>query len=199
MSAKENTIPNQSSPGSPRTAPPAVHQGRVGEKWITGVSRKIIRARNNITIGTWNVRTLKDVAKVEELQHEMKRYDWDILGVCESRLLKAGEKSMQEGHRLFWSGQDNIHEQGVGLLVHKNTVNCVIDCCPISNRLITIRLRAKPFNITIIQAYAPKSAYSNEDVEVLYEELQKNPEQNTHERYPCGTRRLECQDWRRCL
>ena len=89
-------------------------------------------------------------------------------------LLKAGEKSTQEGHRLFWSGQDNIHDQDVGLLVHKNTVNCVIDCCPVSNRLITIRLRAKPFNITIIQAYAPTSAYSNEDVEVFYEELQKS-------------------------
>ena len=175
MSAKKNTIPDQSSPGSPRTAPPAVHQGHVGEKWITGVPKKIIRARSNITIGNWNVRTLKDVGKLEELQHEMKRYDWNILGLCESRLLKAGEKSMQEGHRLFWSGQDNIHEQGVGLLVHKNTVNCVIDCCPISNRLITIRLRAKPFNITIIQVYAPTSAYSNEDVEVFYEELQKVP------------------------
>ena len=35
MSAKKNTVPDQSSPGSPRTAPPAVHQGRVGEKWIT--------------------------------------------------------------------------------------------------------------------------------------------------------------------
>ena len=167
MSAKKNTIPDQSSPGSPRTAPLAVHQGRVGEKWITGVPKKIIRARNNIAIGTWNVRTLKDVGKLEELQHEMKRYDWNILGLCESRLLKAGEKSIQEGHRLFWSGQDNIHEQGVGLLVHKNTVNCVIDCCPLSNRLITIRQRAKPFNITIIQAYAPTSAYSNEDVEVF--------------------------------
>ena len=127
-------------------------------------AKKIIRARINITIGTWNVRTLKDVGKLEELQHEMKRYDWNILGLCESRLLKAGEKSTQEGHRLFWSGQDNIYEQGVGLLVHKNTVNCVTDCCPISNRLITIRLRAKPFNITIIQVYAPTSAYSNEDI-----------------------------------
>ena len=132
MSAKKNIIPDQSLSGSPRTAPPAVHQGRVGEKWITGVPKKIIRARSNITIGTWNVRTLKDVGKLEELQHEMKRYDWNILGLCESRLLKAGEKSTQEGHRLFWSGQDNIHDQGVGLLVHKNTVNCVIDCCPIS-------------------------------------------------------------------
>ena len=113
------------------------------------------------------------MGKLEELQHEMKRYNWKILGLCESRLLKAGEKSAQEGHRLFWSGQDNIHEQGVGLLVHKNTVNCVIDCYPISNRLITILLRAKPFKITIIKAYAPTSAYSYEDVEVFYEELQK--------------------------
>ena len=134
MSAKQNTIPDQSSPGPPRTAPPAVHQGRVGEKWITGVPKKIIRARSSIAFGTWNVRTLKDVGKLEELQHEMKRYDWNILGLCESRLLKAREKSTQEGHRLFWRGQDNIHEEGVGLLVHKNTVNCVIDCCPISNR-----------------------------------------------------------------
>ena len=155
----KNTIPDQSSPGSPKTAPPAIHQGRVDEKWITGVPKKIIRARNNITTGTCNVRTLKDVGKLEELQHEMKRHDWNMLGLCESRLLKAGEKSTQEGHQLFWSGQDNIHEQGLGLLVHKNTVNCVIDCCPISNRLITIRLRAKPFNITIIQAYTPTSAY----------------------------------------
>ena len=61
MSAKKNTIPDLSSPGSPRTAPPAVHQGRVGENWITGVPKKIIRAISNITIGIWNVRTLKDV------------------------------------------------------------------------------------------------------------------------------------------
>ena len=45
-------------------------------------------------------------------------------------------------------------------------------CCPISSRLITIRLRASPFNITIIQAYAPTSSYSNDDGEYFYEELQ---------------------------
>ena len=42
MSAKKSTIPDQSSPGSPRTAPAAVHQGRVVEKWITGVPKKIM-------------------------------------------------------------------------------------------------------------------------------------------------------------
>ena len=43
----------------------------------------------------------------------------------------------------------------------------------ISSRLITIRLRASPFNITIIQAYAPRSEHSYEEVEDFYEELKE--------------------------
>ena len=46
-------------------------------------------------------------------------------------------------------------------------------CCPISSRLITIRLRDSPFNITIIQAHAPASNYNDDDIEYFYEELQK--------------------------
>ena len=34
--------------------------------------------------------------------------------------------------------------------VHKDIVNTVMECCPVSSRLITIRLRAVPFNITIV-------------------------------------------------
>ena len=86
-------------------------------------------------------------------------------------IAKAGEKSTQEGHQLYWSGLEDTYEQGVAFIVHKNTVNCVMNCCPVSSRLITIRLRANPFNITIIQAYAPTSNYSDDDVEYFYEEL----------------------------
>lgn len=39
--------------------------------------------------------------------------------------------------------------------------------------LVTIRLRAKPFNITIIQAYAPTTDYSDEDIEDFYEQIQE--------------------------
>ena len=42
-----------------------------------------------------------------------------------------------------------------------------------SSRLITIRLRATPFNISIIQAYAPTSDYGDNDVEDFYEQLQE--------------------------
>ena len=44
-------------------------------------------------------------------------------------------------------------------------------CQPISSRLITIRLRATPFNITVVQAYAPTTDYDDEKIEGFYEQL----------------------------
>ena len=37
---------------------------------------------------------------------------------------------------------------------------------------MTVRLRANPFNITIIQVYAPTSSYDDSDVDEFYRELQ---------------------------
>ena len=61
---------------------------------------------------------------------------------------------------------------GVGFLVHKDIVNTVMGCRPVSSRLITIRLRAVPFNITIVQAYAPTSDYEDNKIEEFYDQLQ---------------------------
>ena len=46
-------------------------------------------------------------------------------------------------------------------------------CRPVSSRLITIRLKASPFNITIIQAYAPTTDYDDDDIEDIYDQLQE--------------------------
>ena len=43
----------------------------------------------------------------------------------------------------------------------------------ISSRLITIRLKATPFNMTVIQVYAPTSDYDDSEVEDLYGQLQE--------------------------
>ena len=45
-------------------------------------------------------------------------------------------------------------------------------CCPVSSRLITIRLRAVPFNITIVQAHAPTSDYNDNEIEEFYDQPQ---------------------------
>ena len=143
-----HTIPDRSPPGSTRTAPSAVHQDG-GVKHATGASSKI-RGRDNITTGTWNTRALRAAGKLQELTHEMDRYRWNILGLCKMRWKNFGETTTEEGHKVFFSGKEDKHEHGVGFLVHKDIVNTVMGCRPVSSRLITIRLRAISFNITKI-------------------------------------------------
>ena len=53
-----------------------------------------------------------------------------------------GGMSTNDGHKVFYSGEEDRHEYGVGFLVLKDIVNVVLGCRPVSNRLISIRLRA---------------------------------------------------------
>ena len=62
------------------TAPTVRHRD-VGDKYATGVPKiKKIRGRENIAVGTWNVRTLRPAGKLEQLTHTMSRYHWNIVG-----------------------------------------------------------------------------------------------------------------------
>ena len=83
-----------------------------------------------------------------------------------------GETTTEEGHKVFFSGKEDKHEDGVGFLVHKDIVNTVMGCRPVSSRPITIRLRAVPFNITIVQAYVPTSDYDDNKILDFHDQLQ---------------------------
>ena len=97
-------IPDQSSPGLTRAAPTVLHQGR-GAKFTTDEQnlKMKIRARDNLYIGTWNVRTLYQGGKLEELVYEINRYRWNIIGLSEVRWTGIGEKNTSEGHKLYFS------------------------------------------------------------------------------------------------
>ena len=59
---------------------PTVRHRDVGDKYATGVPKiKKIRGRENIAVGTWNVRTLRPAGKLEQLTHAMSRYHWNIV------------------------------------------------------------------------------------------------------------------------
>ena len=49
--------------------------------------------------------------------------------------------------------------------------------CPVSSRLVTVRQRASPFNITIIQVYTPTSSYDDGQGDEFYMELQSLDDQ----------------------
>ena len=51
-------------------------------------------------------------------------------------------------------------------------VKTVIGCRPVSSRLITIRLSAVPFSITLVQVSAPTSDRDDNEIEEFYDQLQ---------------------------
>ena len=63
----------------------------------------------NVTIGTRNTRTLRAAGKLKELTHEMNRYGWNILRLCEIRWKNFGETT-KEGHKVFSCGKEDKHK-----------------------------------------------------------------------------------------
>ena len=88
-----------------------------------------------------------------------------------------GEMSTDDGHTVYFSGEEGRHEYEVGFLVHKDVVDVVLGCRPVSSRLISIRLRAASFNITIMQVYAPTSGHDDSQVDHFYQQLKETIDQ----------------------
>ena len=57
--------------------------------------------------------------------------------------------------------------------MHKDIASAALECQPVSSRLISIRQGAAPFNITIIQVYAPRSSHDDNEVNHFYQQLQE--------------------------
>ena len=57
-------------------------------------------------------------------------------------------------------------------MVNKRVQNAVLGCNLKNDRMISVRFQAKPFNITVIQVYAPTSNAEEAEVEWFYEDQQ---------------------------
>ena len=77
-------------------------------------------------------------------------------------------------------------------MVNKRVQNAVPGCNLKNDRMISVRLQGKPFNITVIQVYAPTSNTEEAEVEWLYEDLQDFLELTPKKRCPFHYRGLEC-------
>ena len=57
-------------------------------------------------------------------------------------------------------------------MVNKRVRNAVLGCNLKNDRMISVCFQRKPFNITVIQAYAPMNNTEEAEVEWFYEDLQ---------------------------
>ena len=69
-------------------------------------------------------------------------------------------------------GQESLRRNGVDIMVNKRVQSAVLGCSLKNNRMISVYFEGKPFNITVIQAYAPTGNAEEAEVEWFYEDLQ---------------------------
>ena len=109
--------------------------------------------------------------KLENIALETKRMGIDIMCLAEVRWLQSG-KIVCNDHTLIYSGHKKDHKHGVGLLLSKVVSKSVLWYCALSDRILLVRIHGKPFNLSIIQVYAPTSASSEEEIEDFYSDLE---------------------------
>ena len=138
----------------------------------SGIQHRLLSPKANISIGTWNVRTLHQEGRTELFIREIQRYKWDIIGLSETHWTGSGTKTV-EGYNIIFSGHQDKHISGVALLLSKNARQAMIAMQPISSRIIYARFQGQGFNLAVIQVYAPTADSSENDIQDFYDNLQK--------------------------
>ena len=110
--------------------------------------------------------------KLEVVKQEMARVNINMLGISELKWTGMGEFNSDD-HYIYYCGQESLRRNGVAIMVNKSVRNAVLGCNLKNYRMISVRFQGKPFNITVIQVYAPTSNAEEAEVERFYEDLQK--------------------------
>ena len=121
----------------------------------TGDGSKVRCWEEQYCIGTWNVRSMNR-GKLEVVKQKMARVNVDILGISELRWTGMGEFNSDD-HYIYYCGQESLRRNGVATIVNKRILNAVLGCNLKNDRMISVCFQGKPFNTTVIQAYAPTS------------------------------------------
>ena len=137
---------------------------------VTGDRSKVWCCKEQYCIGTWNIRSMNQ-GKLKVVKQEMARLNVNILGISELKGTGMGEFNSDDHYIYYW-GQESLRRNGVAIMVNKRVRNAVLGWNFRNDRMISLRFQGKPFNITVIQAYAPTSNAEEAEVEPFYEDPQ---------------------------
>ena len=90
------------------------------------------------------------------VKQEKTRVNIDILGISEVRWTRMGAFNSDD-HYIYYCGLESLRRNGIVIIVNKRFCNAVLGCNLKNDRMISVHFQGKPFNITVIQVYAPTS------------------------------------------
>ena len=109
--------------------------------------------------------------KLEVVKQEMASVKVNILGSSELKWTGMGECNSDD-HYIYYCGQESLSRNEEDLIINKRVQNTILRGNLKNDRMISVCFQGKPFNITVIQVYAPTSNTEEAQVEWFYEDLQ---------------------------
>ncbi len=137
---------------------------------------RLLNSRKSTRIATWNVRTMYQAGKADNVSREMTRNKIDALGITEARWIGNGDFTLQCGKKILYSGhsaEGAPHTQGVALMLTPESFRSLISWEAHGPRLMEAMFKTSDKNIDlrIIVVYAPTNEAEDEDREEFYEKL----------------------------
>ena len=102
---------------------------------------------------------------------KMARVNIDNLRISELSWTEMSEFSSDDHYIYYWE-QESFRRNGITLIVNKRVRNAVLWCHLKNNRMVSVHLKGKPFNIIVIQVYAPTRNAEEAEGEQFYEDIQ---------------------------
>ena len=122
-------------------------------------------------IATWNVLSLYRAGALANLTEQLKKYKVTIAALQEIRW-KNSDIIRTKDYTIFYSG-NNTNTLGTGFAVKREAVGKVIGFKPENERICSLRIRGKMFNITIINVHAPTEDADDHIKESFYDKLEQ--------------------------
>ncbi|KAF7239107.1 Craniofacial development protein 2 [Varanus komodoensis] len=127
---------------------------------VSGGERRIRCCKELYSVGTWKVRSMNQ-GKLDVVKQEMTRLNINIIN--------------SDDHQVYYCGQESLRRNGVAFIVNKRVGKAVPGYNLQNDRMITVQIQGKPFNITVNQVYAPTTgAEEAEGLQHLLEITPKN-------------------------
>ena len=94
-----------------RMAPSPGHSG------VLRISQ-FINTKEKLKIGNWNVRTMNQIGKIQQVENEFIKYSLDVLALSETRCKGMGKETLDKGNIYIYSGRtDGVGREGVGMML----------------------------------------------------------------------------------
>lgn len=126
--------------------------------------------KSEISLGTWNVRTLYSTGAAHTVTQEIGRYKLKIMAIQEIRWQGTGSLDINN-HTIFYGDCDDRRQFGTGFIVHKSMVPNVMEFKTFNPRISLLTIKAYWFNLTIISVHAPTEEKTQEEKDDFYDEL----------------------------